>query len=204
MLALMWRLVLALLCSIALLGCGAGGAHPARASAVPATDGDPLPFTPPPEPEGHTDRTVALAASGGEDQARQMLPVLLRAARDGDQHQLEQILLEEVVMLQGRGDRPLARPRSSFVEHLMHAARRSVIQTDVEVEEMVDLTTVRVSRAAEHYQGRSLPTNVRATDVVLDVNLLEAGRAPLRMLFLWQMRGRIIVRPGRDPRVVAL
>lgn len=204
MLARMWRLALSLLSCTALAGCAAAGAPRVDRSDVPATDRDPLPFTPPPEPAGETDRAVSLAASGGEDQARQLLPVLLRAARDADQHQLEQLLLDEVVLLQGHGSRALIQPRASLVERVLHAARRSILQPDAEVDELVDLTTVRVSRAAEHYQAGNLPPHVRATDVVLDVSLLEAGRAPLRVLFQWQLRGRIIVRPGRDPRIVAL
>lgn len=203
MLASMRRVALVFV--LVLCGCGAATTEERSASStLPATDRDPLPFTPAPEADGRTDRTVSLAASGGEDQARQMLPVLLRAIRDADQHQLEQLFADEVIQVQGQGERTQVRPRALVLERILAYARRTIIQPDVEVDEMVDLPNVQVSRAAQFWQGREMPPGVRATDLVVQAPLLDAGRAPLRAVLMWHLTGHMVVRPGRDPRIVAL
>ncbi len=149
---------------------------------LPATNRDPLPYTPPPSTtEGHTGQTVALAASGGEDQARRMLPALLRAIRDVDERELEQLLAERILIY----------------------ARRSVLPADARVSELVDLEQLEVRRAAQFWP-RDMPQAVRPTDLVVEVPIHEPGRAPLRTLLGWHLRGQLVVRPGRDPRIVAL
>lgn len=184
------------------LGCGSGGGAPSARPMLPPSDRDPLPFTPAPETEGRTDDTVALAAAGGEDQARRMLPALLAAARDGDERTLRQLFADEVTQVQSPDADP--RPHDVVVGRILLFARRTLIQPDVQVEELVDLANVRASRAAQIFEGRGLPRGLRATDVVLEVPLLEAGRAPLRSMLEWHLRGTLVVRPGRDPRIVGL
>jgi hypothetical protein len=90
------------------------------------------------------------------------------------------------------------------IERVLLLARRALIQPDVPVEALVDLANARASRAAQTFEGRALPRELRPTDVVLDVPLLEAGRAPLRSMLGWHLRGTIVVRPGPDPRIVGL
>lgn len=191
-------LAMGLLCA-----CGAARVPPSAPAALPPTDRDPLPFTPPPEPAGETDRTVALAASGGEDQARELLPALIRAVRDSDARRLEQILAEELVALQGQGDRPLPRPRAWLVERALALGQRQVIPPDAEVDDLVELASVQVGRVSQFWPAGSAPSGVRATDLVVEVQLTEQGRGPLRAIFSWHLRGRIVVRPGREPRIVA-
>lgn len=181
------------------------GAPPGEASTtlVPASDRDPLPYTPPAASVGQTDEPVALAATGGEDQARQMLPSLLRAVRDADGAALEHLLAENVASVQARGDtRALA--RDTWIERVLLYARRAVIPADVEIGELVDLANVRVTRAAQFWNGRDMPEGVRGTDLVVEAPVLEEGRGPLRATLLWTMRGFLVVRVGRDPRIVAL
>lgn len=182
------------------IGCGAPGAAPAGAL-LPPSDRDPLPFTPAPQTEGRTGETVALAAAGGEDQARRLLSSLLAAVRDGDERALDSLLADPVAQILRPETAP--RPRDAVVRHIVRFARRSIIQPDVGVDELVDLANVRASRAAQFFEGRELPAGTRATDVVLEVPLLDAGRAPLQTLLGWHLRGAMIVRPGRDPRIVA-
>lgn len=193
---------LSLFALVIALGCGTGGAAPSGRTLLPPSDRDPLPFTPAPEIEGRTDETVALAASGGEDQARRMLPALLTAARDGDERALAQLLADEITLVQTPDTAP--RPREVVIERVLLLARRALIQPDVPVEALVDLANARASRAAQTFEGRALPRELRPTDVVLDVPLLEAGRAPLRSMLGWHLRGTIVVRPGPDPRIVGL
>jgi len=45
---------------------------------------------------------------------------------------------------------------------------------------------------------------LEATDLVLEVPLREPGRGPLRTILGWSVRGQLVVRPGRDARIVAL
>jgi hypothetical protein len=188
--------------AVLILACG-GRPIDVQAELVPPSDRDPLPYTPPASSTGHTDETVALAATGGEDQARQMLPALLRAVRDADELALERLLSDEVVSVQGRGDtRPL--PRSVYIERVTAVSRRAAIPPDVEVGQLVDLTSVRVTRAGQFWAGRQMPEGVRATDLVVEAPLLDEGRASLRAMLLWTLRAYLAVRVGRDPRIVAL
>jgi len=197
--------------ALLLLACGPAPTAPgdrgpsARAASdgLPATDRDPLPYTPPPEAaHGETGTTVALAASGGEDQARRLLPSLLRAVRDADERELEQLLADEVVVSNARRSRRSVQPRATVIQRLLIYARRSVLPADVRVAELVDLEHLEVQRAARHWE-RDMPEDVRPTDLVVEVPIREPGRAALRTLLGWHLRGHLVVRPGRDPRIVA-
>jgi hypothetical protein len=197
----------------AVLCCACGTPAPAaepgdRATAgrtLPATDRDPLPFTPAPGGEGHTGRTISLAASGGEDQARRMLPALLRALRDADERELESLFAEEVRAVDARrGRRGTARPRATLVQRMLIYARRSVIAPDADVDDLVDLSRLEVQRAAEHWRNRDVPESLRPTDLVVEVPIRDSARGALRTMLGWHLRGHLVVRPGRDPRIVAL
>lgn len=195
------RASLTLLMLSVTLGCG-GAVDAASGRSVPPSDRDPLHFTPTPATEGHTDEPVALAAAGGEDQARRLLPALLVAVRDADERGLEQLLDTQVVsLLQNRS--AAVRPREVVVQRLLLYARRSVIQPDVGVEELIELGSVQTSRAAQFFEGREMPEGLRATDVVLEVSVHDAARGALGAMFRWHARGAMVVRPGRDPRIVA-
>ena len=202
-----------LLVTAALFGAACGPAPdveeaPSRGLAegdeVPATDRDPIPFTPTPSGPGMTGATVALAASGGEDQARRMLPDLLRAMRDADERGLEQLLADELSAVNSNRGPSNTRPRASWVERIMAYARRAAIPGDARIEELVDLETLEISRAVQFWRNREMPENVRPTDLVVEVQLLEPARGPLRSMLGWHLRGTVVVRPGRDPRIVAL
>lgn len=184
-----------------MVGCG-GAVEPSNRPRIPPSDRDPLHFSPAPTTEGHTGEPVALAAAGGEDQARRLLPALLLAVRDADERRLEQLLAPRVIrLLQHRS--AAVRPREMVVQRLLLYARRSVIQPDVRVEELVEIGRVQASRAAQFFEGREMPEGIRATDVVLEVPVLATGRGALGAMLRWHARGAMVVRPGRDPRIVA-
>ena len=170
--------------------------------AMPPTDRDPLPYTPPPSARGATGETVALAASGGEDQARRILPALLEAMRDANEPRLETLLAEELVQARSRTNS--RQPRATIIQRMLIYARRSVIPADASADDLVALDQLTVTRAAQHYENREMPETIRPTDLVVEVPLRDAARGPLRTMLGWQSRGLLIVRPGRDPRVVAL
>lgn len=172
-------------------------------SGLPVTDRDPVPYTPPAQARGRTGATVALAASGGEDQARRMLVALLEAVRDGDDARLAELFAEEVAVARGR-DTSTVRPRSAVIQRVLIYARRGVISGSVPVDEMVELGSVEISRAATHYRGRDAPPNIRPTDLVVQVSILEAGRTALRTMLGWHPGGLFVVRAGRDARIVAM
>lgn len=175
-------------------------------TALPSTDRDPLPFTPAPMSHGRTDVTVALSASGGEDQARQMLPALLIAIRDADERGLDSLFADEVGSTDPQRQRPARRGRSRamIVQSILLHARRAILPVDAQVTDLVDLEALTVTRAAGFWQGGALPDDVRPTDLVLEITLLEPGRRPLRTVLGWNTRAAMVVRPGSDPRIVAL
>lgn len=190
------------------MGCGSVPPReepPAVSSAggVPATDRDPLPYTPEPSTDARAGTTVSLAAAGGEDQARRMLPELLIAVRDGDERQLENLFAEEVVMLDDRR-RGGPRLRAEQVQRILVYARRSILAADADPEDLVDLSQVAVRRAAEFFDGEEMPERLRPTDLVVEVPVQDEARGALRTVLGWHLRGHLIVRPGRDPRIVAM
>lgn len=199
---------LLILSCAALVACGGpeteGPREPVRRAALPATDRDPVPYTPPTSTEARTGEVTSLSAAGGEDQARRMLPAFLEAMRDADERALGQLLGEEIGSVRARGRRHAASPRATLVQRIVLHSRRAQLASDTEVEQLVDLERLRVSRASEFWAGREMPRTVLPTDLVLEVPLLEAGRGPLRTLVGWSVRGHLVVRPGRDARIVAM
>ena len=173
-------------------------------AALPATDRDPLPYTPPATTRGRTGETVALTASGGEDQARRMLPSLLEALRDADENRLESLFADEIFAAETQRRAGRGRPRAAVVQRILIYARRAVIPANTTVDELVELEAVEVTRAAHAFGDRDMPDQVRPTDLVVEVPIREPGRAPLRTMLGWHLRGRMVVRPGADPRIVAL
>jgi hypothetical protein len=206
----MSRRALSLACALVAGACGAAPATPVPAErshtgrAPPPSDADPLPYTPGPGPAGETDRAVALAVSGGEDQARRMLPALLLALRDGDEQRLAQLLADDLSYV--HGDPTATRSRSGLVQSVSNQARRAALQPDLTVEQLVDLESVRVTRAAQYWQDRPMPTGLVATDLVVEVSVSEEGRVALRNMLgqAWNAHGALVVRPGSDPRILAL
>jgi len=192
------------------LGCGPGAPSADVAATgrmqLPATDRDPLPYTPPPTETAVAGGTVSLAAAGGEDQARQMLPALVRALRDVDEigeRELTQLFADQIGLVSARHASRPGRPRATVVQRMLIYARRSIIPQDAEVADLFDLRAIQVSRASTFFRGRELPSTVRLTDTVVVVPVLAPGRVPMRTLLGWVGRGHLVVRPGRDPRIVA-
>lgn len=192
---------------VLLTGCVATAAPPPSSPSrhgLPRTDRDPLPFSAEPAPRGHTGDTVTLLAAGGEDQARRMLPRLLEALRDGDEAALESLLAPVVFRAARRRANGAARPRASLVQRMLIYAGRGMLQPGTPIAELVELEQVSVQRAAGAYPDGSLPGSVESTDLVVEVPIRDPGRTALRALLGWHQRGRLIVRPGSDPRIVAL
>lgn len=171
---------------------------------VPDTARDPLPYTPPPSTRSRPGQPVGLSASGGEDQARRLMPEFLRAVRAADEDRLMELLYDEVAHLDRSRARRRARPRSSLVRRILLYARRHPLPTDVAVRDLVDLSQLEVRPARERWSDGNLPSPLRGTDLLVSMPVREAGRLPLRFMLGWGLRGALVVRPGRPPRIVAL
>jgi len=101
---------------------------------------------------------------------RLVAAVLLAALRA-----LEQLLSEDVGEIDARSTTRGGRPRASLVERMLLYARRSIIASDVQIEDLVDLNEIRVTRASRFFQGRELPSGVRLTALVLGAPGSAAG-----------------------------
>ncbi len=188
--------------------CACGGADPSASAAgapraeLPVTDHDPLPHTPPPSEAALAGEPGALAAAGGEDQARRMLPALVDAMREADGGERRLVgLFDDEVGLVARA--ATTQPRATLIVRLVSHARRGAIPAEAAVEDLFELDRVRVERASRFFANRELPRTSRPTDLVLLAPVREAGRSPMRALFGWTTTAHLVVRPGRDPRIVA-
>ncbi|MGF1467028.1 MAG: hypothetical protein ACFCGT_12925 [Sandaracinaceae bacterium] len=141
--------------------------------------------------------------AGGEDQARRLVPVLLESLRDADEARLRELLAEAITAVGGRRH-DVVRPRSYYIQRVLTHARRVSLPADRSVEEMVDLPLIRVTRAAVYWNRQPLPQLLRPTDLVVEVPIREPARQALGLLLAWQVRGILVVRPGTEPRIVAL
>lgn len=167
----------------------------------PVTDRDPLPYSPPPAEFGIAGETVALAAAGGEDQARRILPAFIRAVQRASERELDALLAEEVAIIPVRTRRRIL-PRAALIRALV-SARRRILDPDVDVAELIDLDQVAVVRASAFFRNRALPAPVLGSDLVVTAPVRSQGRVPLQRLFGWAGQARLVVRPGADPRIVA-
>jgi len=122
-----------------------------------------------------------------------MLPALIEAMRDSDEAGLVALFSDEVYAARSPRSRTRGRPRSSVVQRILVYTRRSQLLADTPVSRLVELERVEVSRAGQHYRGRELPGDVRATDLVVEVPIRDAGRAALRTLLGWHLRGELVV-----------
>jgi len=202
----------AALALVAAFAAGCGGSDPSTEparptrSSLPATDRDPLPYTPPPTEDARAGDTVALAAAGGEDQARRMLPALVRALRDPDDsgdRALAELFADRVGRVNERHARRPGVPRGLLVPRLRLHSRRSILAPDAEVDDLFDVRSIEVVRASRYFRRAPMPSTARVTDLVVVAPLLPAAAGPLRTLLGWRERGTLVIRPGREPRIVA-
>nr|MDQ3036263.1 hypothetical protein [Myxococcota bacterium] len=143
------RSIAALLIVLSTAACGA---HvPAAAEpAAPATHRDPPTHVPPPDAAPTTGGLVGIAASGGEDQARELLVMLLLAIRDQDLDALTSLLAPEVFhggsLLAGRSRTAIAGSR--LAEQLLAHARVTQLRPDARIEDLIELGSIRVAPVA--------------------------------------------------------
>lgn len=194
----MLLVALAMAGAVGSVGCTGQAARdrtaPAEARA-PSTAWDPPAWSPPPHDEPVAGTTAGASASGGHDQPRWVLLRFLRAIRDGDEAALEELLADPVVSTRLR-----ERPRRWWIDRLTQDRRRGP-GDDAPVERMVAVRQLEV-RALEELG--STPPGLRGSDLMVRVPLEPDGRRWLGPLLFWRGRGRLLVRPGPEPKIVGL
>lgn len=198
---------LGLLSVVAVVGCGAGTtqqpSRQAKTVSTPPTEWDPPAWTPSPEERTRTGEVTAAAVSGGYDQARALTFQFLRGVRDGDAATLERLLGNRLARVLPRlGGR--RRPRAHIVERAVRAVRHTSIAPDTELGALIHLEQVQVDPVARAAGDRALPAGLQGTDLRVTFPLRPRGRHLFRFLSGWTSQGGVVVRPGVEPRIVAL
>jgi hypothetical protein len=163
---------------------------PARAFVPPA----PTPQEPPPGTD-----TFALAAQGGDDQARRVVLALVQAMLERDVHALGSLFAERVTVV--REGRRVA--RDDAARRCLRAGQRAAWQTETRAEDAVDMDSLEVRRADAVHATSGLPPGIRATDLFVEPTLLPAFHAPGQRYARTCLDG-IYVRAGHRPDIVGL
>ena len=192
--------------SLASIGATCGGSPEPIAvdTTLPPTDRDPPPYSPRPVSAAHTGGSVGIVTSGGLEQARAVTIRFVTAVRDEDRDVLEQLVADPVGRVRPRLRTPWM-PRSQVMEQLMHPARqRFHVGSDTPVERLVDTNAIEVLPLAQNDDEGPIPEGYSGTDLRVKVPVLEAGRQLLGLTLRWTGDGYLVIRPGPEPRVVAL
>jgi hypothetical protein len=187
--------------------CGAAPVAPdldRRASAVtepPPTDADPPAWVPPPDEAPTTGRAVAIATSGGYDQARAVAIRFVLAVRDGDEAVLSRLLSERVGHVVPRLTSP-NRDRGELVRIIVRNPRRAGLSPDVPLDELVDSARMEVTPLVRNTD--TLPPGLSGSDLLVQFPLRAQGRRFRLIISNWSAEGRLVVRPGVEPQILCL
>lgn len=169
---------------------------------VPSTHRDPPVYLPPPGERGETGSVVSLAASSGDEQARDLVVALVIGIRDQDVGAVEALLAPTVLytstLRQGRSAASVS--ASAFAGHLVSAARAAHVRGDARLEELVDLGSIRVAPVASAFPGE-LPRELEPGDRVVRFEVTPLGRRALAALAREGVVA-LVVRPGQGARIV--
>ncbi|AKF06521.1 hypothetical protein [Sandaracinus amylolyticus] len=189
--------------ALLVIGC-APSVPPVRAPSAPSTHRDPPAHVPAPESTPSTGELVGVVAAGGEDQARELLFVLVTAIIEGDRETLVATLGEEVFHGSSlRAGRTRTRSSGSAVAaQLLTRARVARLAPDARLEDLIAVESIRVEPVASLISGEPLASELQPGDLVVRFAVTSAGREPLAELAR-DGHGAVVVRPGEDPRVIA-
>ncbi len=189
------------------LGAACAGAPPeapGEATAAPPTDRDPPPYVPAPEDGARTGHAVGIVTSGGFEQARALTIRIVEAVRDGDRQALEERLADPIGRTRPRLLTPRD-PRAQRVTQLLDVRhQRHAIEPGTPIEELIDPDGIEVVPLAQHAQDEDIPEGFLPTDLYVTVPIRDRGRRYFGVALQWLGEGRLVVRPGPDPLVVAL
>ena len=188
-----------------LVACGPSATSQSSTAAteLPPTDRDPPPYVPGPTEEPRTGETVGIATSGGFEQARSLAVRFVEAVRDGDRQALEEQLAETVGRTRPRLLTPHM-PRAQIVEQLVEGPRRRFApDADTPIEQLIDANAITVTPLSQSEDAGELPEGLLPTDLDVVIPIGEVGRRFLLHMLQWAPNGRLIVRPGVQPRILA-
>ncbi len=189
------------LCCLFLMLAACGGPPESTTSETlpPSTDRDPPPYTPIVSDAATTGAVVALATSSGTEQGRSVALRFIEAIRDQDRSVLERLLAEQLFSAQPRLG-GAQRPRAAVMRALTQPRRSGTLGPDTPIEQIIDMTHFQVQLLSESHTR--IPDGLRPQDILVSVPLRNQhrtliGRGALHRLIM-------VIRPGGNPRVVAL
>jgi hypothetical protein len=144
-----------------------------------------------------------LATAGGYDQARAVAIELVTAVRDSDEETLTRLVTDPVGRVLPRLTAP-NRSRDTVLRQILHSPRRAGLGPDVELDALIDPTRMTVTPLSRLPNSPAIPAGLLGSDLMVRFPLAATGRQQLRFVLSWAVEGAIIVRPGSEPRVVAL
>jgi len=174
-----------------------------QAEQAPPTYQDPPPYTPGPATDAHTGEVSALATAGGYDQARAVALELVTAVRDRDEETLTRLVTDPVGRVLPRLSAP-NRARATVLRQILHSPRRAGLGPDVELDALIDATRMTVTPLSRLPNAPAIPAGLLGSDLMVRFPLAATGRQQLRFVLSWAVEGAIVVRPGSEPRVIAL
>src|SRR5262249_45106239 len=121
--------------------------------------------TPQPELRGRTGDSVAVAVSGGEEQARSTAVNMVQALLDADAPALEELFAERVVFVMSA----TAQTRSDLIERCLHEARALQYEPGLRIEAVVDLSAIEVRRADRQRADVPLTPGIRPSDLLVSL-----------------------------------
>jgi hypothetical protein len=154
-------------------------------------------FAPRPGTSARAGDGVALAATGGEEQARSAAVSMVQALLDGDAPALGDLFAERVLLvLTGN-----TQARAELIERCVREARALQYEPDARVDAIVELSAIEVRRAGLAGDA-TLPPAIRASDLL--VTLPAPRGANAETLHHIPCLTALYVRPGTRSTIVGI
>jgi hypothetical protein len=181
-------------------GCAAAAASQPSTVAF-STHADPPPYTPEPSDQPTAGETTGIAASDARDQARAVVARFIDAVQASDQGELERLFADPITPM-GRRREPRIQEREALIAFVLEAAQQQPGPA-VGVQEIANLRDLSVTPLSESY-GEDLPTGLAPTDLLVTFPVDPQGGRNLRAALGWLANGMMVIRPGRQPRIVGI
>lgn len=155
-------------------------------------------YTPEPVLQAHSGNGVALAVSGGEEQARSAAMSMVQAMLDADAPALNSLFAERVIFVLSS----TAQARAELIERCLREARTLQYEPDVRIDAVVDLSAIEVRRADRLHADLPLPPGIRASDLLVTLPP-PRGASPESLRRIPCLSG-VYVRPGAHDAIVGV
>jgi hypothetical protein len=155
-------------------------------------------YTPAPVQQAQSGDSVAVAVSGGEEQARSAAVSMVQAMLDADAPALNGLFAERVIFVLSS----TAQARAELIERCLREARTLQYEPDVRLEAVVDLSAIEVRRADRQQGDVPLAPGIRASDLLVTLPP-PRGASPESLRRIPCLSG-VYVRPGAHGSIVGL